>query len=1307
MVETRSNTFIKLVFMTRDQAPPVNAKDTLAKRFSEMVSSNRDAPAVESGDFSLSYAELEEAAAPWAAEIGARGGLAPIIIACHRQEQAVVGMVACMMAGRVWTILDPKTPTVLREQVLRDLPDSLVLTEPDPGQVFDLPAERHLVLPHAIPSSQHTFEPGMASSTDPICILYTSGSTGVARGVLHSHSSLLEVVAKSTNHFDLGPDDRIAMLSPLGHVVGTVAVLLALMNGGRLSIYEVKTKGLAGLPNWLSDRKITYFHTITTIFRRLAAAVEDPKTLSALKVVAVGGEAVTARDYELFQKTFPAKTQLRNSYGATESIDSFQYVVGKGEPMLGMSLPIGYPCSDEDLFKLMTEDGEETDSVSGELWVSSPCLALGYWMRPEDTATRFPVDHEGRRWFRSGDLCRMDDAGRMHCLGRGEGVVQLRGVDVDLNRIEQEMRQLQGVSEVVVNATDNDDGDTELFAFYCEDGESDPQQMRNDLGKRLPEYMVPHQFILMDRLPLTSSGKVDRRRLRSANQQQSLEHILAWREKELDTTTRRQPRELIVVTESRQDAEPLLKQCQELEIRGHAYTPGDSADSLPSFDSILVPVHAGFSIEQGAAGAAEELQKLLSALKELLARGGEAGARLMFITCQASHQPGQSEQNLNPFQTMLWGVARGLRREFPGLDCRILDMETSDDLPAVLPEFMVPENSDDHVMLRSGQRFVARILEQSTSDDRLVLKKEASYLITGGLGGLGLSVAEAFAKSGAGRLYLLGRSAANPEASRRIQEIERSGTKVEICCADISDPALITSLLAQMENLKGIVHLAGVTHFELFEKQDPTDFRAVLAPKLDGAWNLHQASLQLDDHLDFFVMSSSITALLGMTGHVDYAAANAFLDGLADFRCASGLPGASIDFGTLDGGMVDNEALRLWLQREGLLAISMDEAVDSILSTQPMSGGWNVRARMNWSAVLAMQSPGNLPFFSELADVQKQKSKGDASPGKSLEAVSLSELMAAILEIWATVLSLDTVDEDADFFELGGHSLALLDVHSRLCNQYSLNTPVSDFFVHTTARTLAEALMHGKSQKRHNALILLQKSEATKPLIMINSTATASNLAAKLPKRSVFSANMFRLTADIPTEQLQEDHIWRFANYMAEDIDDLTKKEGCHLLGFCQDSLLTVELGRALLERSVPIHSLTLIDAVFGADQALNLKMRLRALREIGPSYLGDKFKRILKSSPNENKEKEEISFNESFYRGYVKHAFSRIPEVFEGEIHLIVSSEWRLKDISGVEAAANRVTVHPIRSSHGDIFREPHLSDLASYMNAITEDSL
>ena len=1278
----------------------------MAHRFFEMVSFNQDVPALESGDFTLSYAELSEVASRWAVEIIDRGGLSPIIVACHSQEQAVIGMVGCMMAGRVWTILDPKTPKVLRDQVLRDLPDSLVLTEPDPGQVFGLPPERYLTCSKVSPSNPQALQPVTTSRADPICILYTSGSTGVARGVLHSHASLLEVVTKSTKHFDLGPSDRIAMLSPLGHVVGTVAVLLALMNGGRLSIYEVKSEGLAGLPKWLSDRKITYLHTITTIFRRLATAVGDPNTLSALKVVAVGGEAVTARDYELFQKAFAAKTQLRNSYGATESIDSFQYVVGKGEPMLGMSLPIGYPCSDQDIYKLMTEGGEEADSMSGELWVSSNCLALGYWMRPEDTATRFPVDQEGRRWFRSGDLCRVDDAGRMHCLGRGEGVVQLRGVDVDLNQIEQEMRQLQGVSEVVVNAVDNEDGDTELLAFYCEDGECDPQRMRSDLGECLPEYMIPHQFIVMDRLPLTSSGKVDRRRLRSANQQQSLEHAVAWREKELDAAATRHPQGLIVLAESNLTAQVLLEQCQALAIHGYAHTSDHSAENLIAFDSILVPVHNLFPLEQGAASAATELQKLLGSLKRLLASGDQSGTRLMFITRQASCLPGQSEPSLNPFQAMLWGIARGLRREFPGLECRILDIESNDDLPAVLPEFLVPEGADDHVMLRGGQRFVARIIEQYTSDDRIALKSDAAYLVTGGLGGLGLTLAESLAEAGAGRLYLVGRSAADPEASRRIQEIVRTGTKVDVCRADIADPESIHSLLGQIENLKGIVHLAGVTHFELFEKQDPEEFRAVLAPKVDGAWNLHQVSLELDLDLDFFVMSSSVTALLGMTGHLDYAAANAFLDGLADFRCSLGLPGTSINFGTLDGGMVDNEALRLWLEREGLLAISMDEAVDGILTTRSISGGWNIRARMNWSAVLAMQSPESLPFFSELTDAKKLKAKGNAAPVKSLEAVSLSELMLVIRETWATVLSLDTVEEDADFFDLGGHSLALLDVHSRLCSQYSLNTPVSDFFAYTTVRSLAEGLINGRSHKRHNALVPLREGETTTPLIMVNSTATASSLAEKLPKRSVFSANMFRLTAEIPREQLQEDHLWKLANLMAEDIDDLTKKEGCHLLGFCQDSLLTVELGRALLQRSVPVNSLTLIDAVFGADQPLTLRMRLQALRELGPRYLAGKFRRMFKSSPDANNKEEETSLDKAFHRSYVKHAFSRIPEPFEGDIHLIVSSEWRLKDISGVEAAANRVNVHPILSSHDDIFNEPYLSDLAACVQSIMGDA-
>jgi NAD(P)-dependent dehydrogenase (short-subunit alcohol dehydrogenase family) len=256
-------------------------------------------------------------------------------------------------------------------------------------------------------------------------------------------------------------------------------------------------------------------------------------------------------------------------------------------------------------------------------------------------------------------------------------------------------------------------------------------------------------------------------------------------------------------------------------------------------------------------------------------------------------------------QAPLWGLGRVLQHEHPELRCGLLDLdpERPSDEATLLALALRDPQPEPQLCLRRGQRLGARLrpmAARSGPAPSVALSPEGTYMVTGGLGGLGLEVARWLAARGAKHLLLLGRNPPSQAAAAVVQELEAAGTRVVVAQADVSARASLEALLSQtareLPPLRGIVHCAAVLDDGVLLEQSQERLAGVMAPKATGAWNLHELSQGLP--LDFFVLFSSAAALLGPAGQGSYAAANAFLDwrstaerrGCLD-RASSGAPG--------------------------------------------------------------------------------------------------------------------------------------------------------------------------------------------------------------------------------------------------------------------------------------------------------------------------------------------------------------------------------------------------------------------------------
>jgi len=447
-------------------------------------------------------------------------------------------------------------------------------------------------------------------------------------------------------------------------------------------------------------------------------------------------------------------------------------------------------------------------------------------------------------------------------------------------------------------------------------------------------------------------------------------------------------------------------------------------------------------------------------------------------------------------QAPMWGLGRALAWEHPEFGCLLIDLdpeETADDARHLAGELQAA-GWENQIAFRRGMRYVARLRK---SIPRLPaepprLHSDATYLITGGLGALGLEVAAWMVARGARRLILCGRHGARTQAATAlIEDLRAKGSRVTVVQADISDPgsaaALFETIKASCPSLRGIIHAAGLLDDGVLRLQSWDRFDRVLAPKVAGAWNLH--CLTSETELDFFVCFSSAASLWGAAGQANYAAANAFLDALAHARRGCGRPAVSINWGPWDGlGMAaagedrnDNRKQAL-----GVLGLSPAEGIKALgallTSDRPQVGV----VRMRWQRLFAALAEAEVPsLFSELQGaLDATRPLPTSSAGKlraELEKLNPRKARRRLFEATqqevASVLGFSDphrLAPRAKLFELGLDSLMAVSLRNRFQQLLATSLPPTLVFDYPSIDRLVESLytsvIAGQEQKNADAI---------------------------------------------------------------------------------------------------------------------------------------------------------------------------------------------------------------------------------------------
>jgi amino acid adenylation domain-containing protein len=456
----------------------------------------------------------------------------------------------------------------------------------------------------------------------------------------------------------------------------------------------------------------------------------------------------------------------------------------------------------------------------------------------------------------------------------------------------------------------------------------------------------------------------------------------------------------------------------------------------------------------------------------LVHRSRPAPPRLWLVT-RGAQALGGGEAAVSVTQAPLWGLGRTLALEHPELRCTRVDLDpvVGETSAALLLRELAAEG-EDQIALRGDDRLVARLVRGTfPGAEPASLRADAAYLITGGLGGLGLVLARWMVERGARHLFLAGRRAPGDAARGVIQAMQACGAEITCVQTEVSSRAdmerLFAAIRARGAALRGVVHAAGVLSDHALIQQSEASFREVFGPKALGALHLH--ALTRGDDLDFFVMYSSAASLLGSTGQGNYAAANALLDALAWERARAGRPAMSVQWGAFaDVGLAAQAGRAEHLSRIGIGSLSPDEGLQALagLLAQPRPAVGIVRFDLKaWGD--AHPGAAVSPFLSELPRDSAPARGAAAAMGlrqalfARAPADRLPLLIEHVLREVASVLRMDSkrIDPAASFVTLGIDSLMSVELRGRLSAIVGIELPAMILFTYSDATSFAAHLL--------------------------------------------------------------------------------------------------------------------------------------------------------------------------------------------------------------------------------------------------------
>ncbi|PIG93644.1 non-ribosomal peptide synthetase [Gloeocapsopsis sp. IPPAS B-1203] len=485
--------------------------------FEAQVEQTPDALAVVCGDKYLSYRELDRQAnclAQYLQTLGVKPELVGLCV--ERSLDMVVGMMAILKAGGAYVPLDPAYPQERLAYILEDAKLTVILTQTHLRS--KLPPHQAQII--CLDSDEINYQADIEYSSDRVnaenlaYVIYTSGSTGKPKGVLVSHRALVNHSFAVAQAYQLQPQDRVLQFASISFDVAAEEIFASWLSGATVVICTEQRSSFANFQQFLSQEKLSVLNLPTAYWHEWVSYLQFTNTSlpSTVRLVVVGTEQASSEKLALWQK-ITQNVRWLNAYGPTEATIDVTVYEANTYTDHHAYVPIGRPIANTQIYILDQHLNLTPVGIPGELYIGGACLARGYLNQPELTVEKFipnPFSCEPDAClYKTGDVARYLPSGDIELIGRIDDQVKIRGFRIELGEIQAVLQQHPDVSVAVIQPQADIADGKRLVAYIVPSRDIDTAELRRYLQQKLPDYMVPWAFVLLDSLPLTPNGKLD------------------------------------------------------------------------------------------------------------------------------------------------------------------------------------------------------------------------------------------------------------------------------------------------------------------------------------------------------------------------------------------------------------------------------------------------------------------------------------------------------------------------------------------------------------------------------------------------------------------------------------------------------------------------------------------------------------------------------------------------------------------------------------------------------------------------------
>ncbi|WP_026475839.1 non-ribosomal peptide synthetase [Alkaliphilus transvaalensis] len=488
---------------------------TINQLFEEQVEKTPNDIAVEYNDQSLTYKELNEKSNQLAQFLRKKGVRPDNIVGLMVEPslEMMVGILGILKSGAAYLPINLEYPSDRISYMLTDCQVEILLIQENLNVEIDFKGEVVNLKDTKLVEEETSNLETINKPDNLAYVIYTSGSTGKPKGNLTMHFNVVRLL-KNSNYIEVTSDDVLLQLSSYAFDGSVFDIYAALTNGAKLILINKETAvEVNKLAKVIKDKNVTVFFITTALFNVLVDL--ELSCLQGVRKVLFGGERVSVQHVKKALE-YVGKDKLVHVYGPTESTVYATYYNINGIEESAITIPIGKPLSNTELYVLDGNNKLQPLGVAGELCISGDGLARGYLNNPQLTEEKF-VDNpfvEGEKMYKTGDVVRWLPDGNIEFLDRLDHQVKIRGFRIELGEIENQLLSHESINEAVVVAREKEEGGKYLCGYFVAMDETlSIQALRKFLAKELPEYMIPSYLIPMDKFPLNQNGKIDKKAL--------------------------------------------------------------------------------------------------------------------------------------------------------------------------------------------------------------------------------------------------------------------------------------------------------------------------------------------------------------------------------------------------------------------------------------------------------------------------------------------------------------------------------------------------------------------------------------------------------------------------------------------------------------------------------------------------------------------------------------------------------------------------------------------------------------------------